>query len=150
MIAVSLQDEPDETEMAGEAEDRMRALSPAVRVAVGYMTSNYAENVTLQDLTRLTKRSPFQIIRAFRRELGVTPHNWLIRFRVAVGMSLLTGTDCIATVACEAGFADQTHFARHFKRLHGATPRQFRQAAARQHCPAAVRPQHCKEMLRAT
>ena len=94
------------------------------------MTTNYAGAVTLDDLARLTNRSSFQMIRAFRRELGITPHSWLIHLRLRVGASLLERGESIASVACDVGFADQTHFTRHFKRLHGKTPNRFRKAAS--------------------
>ena len=100
-------------------------LSSPVRSALRHMAENYAEPITLKDLAGLTKLSPYQIIRAFRRELGITPHAWLIRHRVALGTKLLERGESIATVAFEVGFVDQTHFTRHFKRLHGATPARF-------------------------
>ncbi|MFC7398209.1 helix-turn-helix domain-containing protein [Chelatococcus sp. GCM10030263] len=100
-------------------------LSSPVRSALRHMAQNYAEPITLKDLAGLTKLSPYQIIRAFRRELGITPHAWLIRHRVTLGTRLLKRGESIATVAFEVGFVDQTHFTRHFKRLHGETPARF-------------------------
>lgn len=117
-------------------DDRAAGLSPEVRDAIRYMSSNYAESVTLHDLTRLTNRSPFQMIRAFRRELGTTPHHWLIRFRVSLATAMLQRGACIAAVASEVGFTDQAHLTRHFKRLHGATPRRFCRMAAEAAQPA--------------
>lgn len=100
-------------------------ISAEVALAVRHMTENYAYPVTLRELADLTSCSPSQIIRAFRRELGTTPHAWLIRLRVSVGTAMLARGDRIASVASEVGFADQTHFTRHFKRLHGETPGRF-------------------------
>ncbi len=100
-------------------------ISAAVRRAVLHMTENYAYPVTLRDIADLTNCSPSQLIRAFRRELGTTPHAWLIRLRISVGTAMLQRGERIASVASEVGFVDQTHFTRHFKRLHGQTPRRF-------------------------
>lgn len=100
-------------------------LSWPVRSSIQHMALNYSEPVTLGDLSRMTKLSAYQIIRAFRRELGITPHAWLIRHRVRMGTNLLKEGESIATVASEVGFADQTHFTRHFKRVHGNTPARF-------------------------
>lgn len=113
-------------------------LSREVRDALQYMSDNYAEGVTLKDLGRLTNRSPFQVIRAFRRELGTTPHSWLIQFRVLLGTSLLKDGIRIAIAASEAGFVDQAHFTRHFKRLHGETPRQYCRSAQGLPAPRAA------------
>jgi AraC family transcriptional regulator len=38
---------------------------------------------------------------------------------------LTIGEYTIGEVACQVGFADQSHFTRHFKRLLGRTPREF-------------------------
>ena len=101
------------------------SLTRAVRAAIGHLTQHYAEPVTLDDLSSVTKLNAYQLIRAFRRELGTTPHAWLIGYRVKIGTALLRAGESIATVASEVGFVDQTHFTRHFKRVHGETPARF-------------------------
>jgi transcriptional regulator GlxA family with amidase domain len=104
-------------------------LSDEVRCALEHMMQNYADSITLKDISALIRRSPSQIIRAFHRELGTTPHAWLIRLRVSLGMAMLRRGDSIANVAYEVGFVDQAHFTRHFKRGHGKTPGRFLSAA---------------------
>ena len=100
-------------------------LSAPVRSALQYMTRHYANPITLKDLTKVNAQTPSQMIRAFRKELGITPHAWLIRLRVERGTDLLERGESIASVASEVGFVDQTHFTRHFKRVHGETPARF-------------------------
>lgn len=95
------------------------------------MARNFANPITLKDLSKVNARTPSQIIRAFRKELGITPHAWLIRMRVARGTALIEDGEPIASVASEVGFVDQTHFTRHFKRIHGETPARFRAASQR-------------------
>ncbi len=113
-------------------------LSPEVQQALDYMAENFAEAVRLKDLAELTNRSPYQMIRSFRREVGTTPHNWLIRYRISLGMSLLrTGGD-IAAVALDVGFVDQAHFTKHFKRFHGETPGRFRRSMDRNAAPVGA------------
>ena len=104
------------------------ALSPPVRRALTHIAANYATPVTLGDLAALTGRTPFQLIRAFRKELGVTPHAMLIRLRVRRAAELLAAGVPIAGVAADLGFVDQTHFSRHFKRILRQTPGRFRNA----------------------
>ncbi|MBV8650725.1 MAG: helix-turn-helix transcriptional regulator [Alphaproteobacteria bacterium] len=104
---------------------RDRPLSGLVRRLVAYMHENHAEPIRLRDLKRMTDCTVFQIIRAFRRELGVTPHAYLIAVRTERAASLLLRGGSIAETAAEAGFADQSHLARHLKKRYGATPREF-------------------------
>jgi AraC-like DNA-binding protein len=70
--------------------------------------------------------SRFVLVRYFRRELGTTPHAWLLQLRVerARGMAA-------TAVAADTGFADQAHFSRVFKRIVGLTPRAYAQRRGR-------------------
>jgi AraC-like DNA-binding protein len=100
-------------------------LSGVVRRLVAYIHENHAEPITLRDLKLLSNRTIFQIIRAFRREVGVTPHAYLIAVRTDRAADLLRRGGSIAATAAEAGFADQSHLSRHLKKRYGATPREF-------------------------
>lgn len=130
--------EPDDGEVPGgdawsiaTTVDSDKVLSRPVRSAIRYMVQNYGEPLTLKDLSAVTNLSSYQIIRAFHRELGTTPHAWLIRHRVTLATALLEQGESIATIAFEVGFADQTHLTRHFKRIHGKTPARFAVAGER-------------------
>ena len=63
------------------------------------------------------------------RTFSVSPHQYLIQLRVNSARSLLSagsGEHSLAELASAVGFADQSHLTRHFKRIVGVTPRQFR------------------------
>ena len=66
--------------------------------------------------------SPFALLRAFRGETGLPPHAYLNQLRVRHARRLLDGGLAPAVVAAEAGFADQAHLTRHFKRVMGVPP----------------------------
>jgi AraC-like DNA-binding protein len=66
--------------------------------------------------------SRFQLLRAFARELDMTPHAYLVQRRLAVARSLLDAGETIADAAAAAGFADQAHLTRLFRRSLGFTP----------------------------
>ena len=74
---------------------------------------------------RLSQR---QLERLFLERVGVSPKRYarLCRFERAVHLARGPGT--LAEVASAAGYADQAHFIRDFRRLAGATPRRFLQA----------------------
>jgi AraC-like DNA-binding protein len=67
-------------------------------------------------------------IRAFAREIGMTPNAYKINRRLNLGRNLLRKGESISEVAHETGFSDQSHFGRAFLKLFGATPGQFRAA----------------------
>jgi AraC family transcriptional regulator len=106
------------------------ALQPrAVADAVRYIHSNYSRELSLNDLAETVHLSPFHLARLFKQALGVSPHQYLINVRVNSARSLLSagsGERSLAEVASAVGFADQSHLTRHFKRVLGLTPKQFR------------------------
>ena len=78
--------------------------------------------------------SPFHFARQFKEATGHPPHDYLVRLRVDRARELILrhGRDwTMATVAAESGFADQSHLARHFKRVLGVTPGVFADAQKR-------------------
>ena len=72
-------------------------------------------------------RERTRLIRAFRRHFHTTPATYLRKLRAGEAARLLVETDApIAEIALTAGFADQSHLNRVFKRLMGCTPAAFR------------------------
>jgi methylphosphotriester-DNA--protein-cysteine methyltransferase len=100
-------------------------LSNLVRRAVGFLERRFLQSVTLRDIEDATTGKPHQLIRAFRRDLGTTPHAFIIQLRVRHAMSLLEDGQRIVDAAADAGFVDQSHLTKHFKRIYGTTPGKF-------------------------
>lgn len=101
---------------------------PSVRRAREYIKAHYADNITTEELSRVSALSPFHLIRVFRDEVGVPPHIYLTQVRVARARELLRVGRAIAQVAFDTGFADQSHLTRRFKRIVGVTPGQYRKS----------------------
>lgn len=91
-----------------------------------YIDANYQRNISLADLSEAVETSPFHLLRTFRKEVGLTPHAYLIQVRVEASKRLLRSRIGIADVAGLTGFTDQSHLTRHFKRLTGVTPSRYR------------------------
>jgi AraC-like DNA-binding protein len=80
------------------------------------------ESVTLDELAKAAALSRFHLVRSFAKEYGLPPHAYQLQMRVKAACRFLrAGMPCIQ-VATAAGFADQSHFARHFKRIMGVAP----------------------------
>ena len=86
------------------------------------LRQRYAEGVTLDELAALAGVSRFHLVRAFAREFGLTPHAYQIHVQAEKARQLLARGVSAAGAATEAGFADQSHLARHFKRIFHTTP----------------------------
>ena len=85
--------------------------------------------VPLKELARECGLSVAHFSHAFRRTLGVAPHNWLIEERIVLSKEkLLDDRLSLTDVAAECGFSDQSHFTRHFTRAVGVSPGAWRRA----------------------
>ena len=87
-----------------------------------FLNDCYQHPVSLKQLSGLVHKSPSQIIRVFKRHLGITPHAFLLNVRIARAKELLASKTPIAEVAFRVGFHDQSHFHRHFKQITLLTP----------------------------
>jgi AraC family transcriptional regulator len=87
------------------------------------------QGVPLKEVARECGLSVGHFSRAFRRTLGVAPHNWLIEQRIVLSKERLRDDRLSLTdVAAECGFCDQGHFTHHFTRIVGVSPRAWRRA----------------------
>ncbi len=90
-----------------------------------YLNDNYAENISLEELARIAKFSPFYLNRAFRKQIGIPPHAYQTQVRIQKAKALLISNLSISQVAVKTGFSSQSHFGWHFKRVMGVTPKQY-------------------------
>jgi AraC-like DNA-binding protein len=94
----------------------------AIRRAKEFIQDHFADPISLDALAAHTGISKYHLVRAFSKEVGLPPHAYQNQVRVIRGHTLLGLGHSLAHVALETGFADQSHFGRHFKRVHGLSP----------------------------
>ena len=100
-----------------------------LRRAIDAIQGRLAEGISLAEVAEAAGVSPSHFATLFRRSTGFSPHQYLIRCRVDRAKVLLLaggGSLSIAQVAARVGFFDQSHLGRHFKRLVGVSPAEFR------------------------
>jgi AraC-like DNA-binding protein len=100
-----------------------------IREARRLIDDLYVQDLTLDELAAVAGLSRFHFLRAFRREVGVTPHTYLTGRRIAAAKTLLGGDQPLSEVALDCGFYDQSHFTRSFKGSTGLTPGQYRRGS---------------------
>lgn len=120
--------------LAGGAADA-RAMPAAsvvsARVAQlrALLQARHAERLPLAELACVTGLSRYHVIRAFRAEVGMTPHAYQLDIRINRARRLLRQGRALAEVAHDLGFADQSHFQRAFKQRVALTPRAYLRTA---------------------
>jgi AraC family transcriptional regulator len=99
-----------------------------LRAVIEYIHEHLDADLSLDHLAAVAHVSPYHFARLFKNSTGLPPHQYVIACRIERAKELLRQRDRlpIAEVATEVGFAHQSHFTRHFKRLVGVTPRRFR------------------------
>jgi AraC-like DNA-binding protein len=96
-----------------------------IRRARERIDADPAAPLTLADLAAESGLSRYQILRAFARETGLTPHAYILQRRIALARRLIRRGVDLAEAAVVAGFYDQSHLNRCFVRQFGVTPHRY-------------------------
>ncbi|SRR6266571_2959848 len=90
-----------------------------------WLDANSEQNVSIHSLASLADLSPYYLVRAFHRHVGIPPHKYQTIVRINRARKLLTSGAAISEVAYRTGFCDQSHLNRCFKRTLGVTPGKY-------------------------
>jgi len=111
----------------GYAEDRPQAIANSqferslMRVK-DILHERFSEQISLDELTVAAATSRYHLVRRFTRQFGLPPHAYQIHLRIKRACTLLRLHHSPSEAGVAVGFADQSHFARHFKKVMGVTP----------------------------
>ena len=109
-----------------------RGLAPwQIRRVLTYVDSNLDTPIRNKDLAAVARLSEFHFNVAFRKSVGHSPHEYIIRRRIERAQGLMLSTEkTLSEIAAECGLADQSHFTRLFRRFVGESPAAWRRARA--------------------
>jgi len=98
----------------------------ALRLAHDYLADQPQRNISLDELAAAAAIGKFRLLRVFRERTGLPPHALQMADRVRRAQRLLEAGETIAATAAAAGFCDQSHLHRQFRRSLGMTPGAYR------------------------
>jgi AraC family transcriptional regulator len=110
--------------LGAHAPRKRTPLTPwQARRVTDFIEANCARAIRLEELARLLDLSQSYFSHAFKAATGLPPHQWQMQARVRRAQQLLLQDSAPLTeIAAEAGFADQAHLTRVFRRVVGETP----------------------------
>ena len=102
------------------ARDRMAAV-------LEYISAHLHAPISLMHLAAVADVSVFHFAHAFRRRMGMPPHQYVLRKRIELAISLMRNPEeSIVDIALRCGFSSQSHLATVFRRITGTTPAAYR------------------------
>jgi signal transduction histidine kinase/DNA-binding LacI/PurR family transcriptional regulator/AraC-like DNA-binding protein len=105
--------------------------SALVKRGIAYLHQNYTRQISRWELAQEVGASEDYLSRVFNRELGLSPWEYLSRYRIYQAKELLRRTnDSINAIAQQVGFHDQRYFSRVFRNLTGYGPKEFREQSS--------------------
>lgn len=98
-----------------------------LKQVMDYINDHLAEDVSLEAIATQVGMSQSHFFSLFRQSTGLSPHQYRLKQRIERAKELLLRSELsIANIAISVGFYDQSHLARHMRRLLGVSPKQLR------------------------
>ena len=106
--------------------------SALVKRTVAYFQQDYRRPLSRKEVAQVIGLSENYLSQIFRQELGISPWEYLNRYRIKQARELLAHTDeSISSIAMEVGFEDPSYFGRVFHKITGLSPREYREKSGR-------------------
>jgi AraC family transcriptional regulator len=111
---------------------RRQAMTPSqARNLEAYIGSHLHSAIRVMDLVRVVQLAPNRFDRVFKKSFGCTPHQYVIRTRIARAQRLLLmSDDTLSKIAAKCGFGNQSHLSNRFRKTMGQPPGQWRRIHA--------------------
>lgn len=99
----------------------------AVENVCSYIQHHIQEDLLVADLARQALMSTYHFIRVFKRETGMSPHEYIVSYRIQIASILLKESNMSVNDICfESGFSSESVFCAAFKKRTGFTPTSYR------------------------
>ena len=115
--------------LAGQPVAPSSTATPNIRSVLGLIDADPAcSALSLERLAREAGITRYQLVRAFARECGLTPHAYILQRRLSLARRLMRTHASLAEIAVRAGFFDQSHLTHYFVRQFGISPARYASA----------------------
>jgi AraC-like DNA-binding protein len=92
-----------------------------------YISQNFQENMTIEDLAHIANLSKSQLNRQFKNIFQMTPLQLIHKKRFDLAISLLSQDISITEISLKCGYSDHSAFSRKFKEVTQMSPSEFKE-----------------------
>ena len=127
-----------------------RGSLPTTRLnrTLEYINQNLTRDLRLWELAQIAGMSPNYFCELFKASTGMPPYQYILRCRIERAKQYLRDPKMtLSCAAAAAGFADQSHFTKVFRRIVGVTPLTFRGKIGLGHSQVATDSKHFYDLL---
>lgn len=122
--------------VAGMIQPESTSKQARIADVVDYITEHYSDEISVEIAADMAGMSPPAFSRNFQRVTGNKFVEFVNRVRISQACSMLYSTDHqVSTICFEVGFQNIANFNRHFLKMKGMTPKEFRETALRELAP---------------
>jgi AraC-like DNA-binding protein len=97
-----------------------------INAAVDYLQKHLKDDISIDDLCKMSCMSRTKFFTEFKRLIGSTPQEFLFQIRLKEAACLLKNNNSVTQTCFATGFANTSHFSRSFKRFFGFSPSQYK------------------------
>ena len=109
--------------LEGPATDRTAVIAEVT----AYINDHFQEDPSVEALAKIASLSPYHFIRVFKKETGMTPHEYIVDLKIRTAKYLLKNTTIpVKDICFEAGFSGESVLCSTFKRITGYSPTAYR------------------------
>lgn len=102
------------------------ALPSQILNTISYITNNFHNNISLQDIADYSHCSVTYLSRIFTKYMGISIYKYLIDYRINQSAILLKSGNSVTDACYSCGFNDCSNFIKTFKKSTGITPQQYK------------------------
>ena len=127
LISKYINDILTELLLVNSSNSRLANYTSLIEDVISYITDHLSDDLSIETLSSYAHLSTYYFIRVFKKETGLTPHEYITNARISSAKYLLTTTQLsISEISDKLGFSCSSAFCTVFKGKTGSTPNSYR------------------------
>ena len=108
-----------------------KATNAIIEKTMTYIAANYQNPITVGDIAKNNCMSVFHYCRIFKSLMGISPHKYLVQYRLSMSKKYLQGNELVFDAAVHSGFYDSSHYIRTFFDHMAVLPNAYRESVVK-------------------